>query len=163
MEIAFSSSLFCLLYLLISIYGGSFWADPLYGVDVLNSSFRSLSWHLTRNSKSPFCASTLFLVLMNLLSNVKPPFQAVLLVTIDIVQNSNVLRHSRRTILNCHGGEGGIRTHGTIAGTTDFKSVAFDRSATSPLLPIASFLCLWYAASQEYVIIFSLSRDLLMK
>ena len=30
------------------------------------------------------------------------------------------------------GGEGGIRTHGTLSRTTDFKSVAFDHSATSP-------------------------------
>jgi hypothetical protein len=30
------------------------------------------------------------------------------------------------------GGEGGIRTHGTIAGTTVFKTVPFDRSGTSP-------------------------------
>lgn len=31
--------------------------------------------------------------------------------------------------LSC--GEDGIRTHGTFARTTDFKSVAFDHSATS--------------------------------
>ena len=30
------------------------------------------------------------------------------------------------------GGEGGIRTHGTENRTTDFESVAFDHSATSP-------------------------------
>jgi hypothetical protein len=32
------------------------------------------------------------------------------------------------------GGEGGIRTHGTIAGTTVFKTVPFDRSGTSPYM-----------------------------
>lgn len=58
----------------------------------------------------------------------KPPFRAVFL----LAQNSNVLRHSRCTIKDCHGGEGEIRTHGTVARTTDFKSVALDRSATSP-------------------------------
>ena len=31
-----------------------------------------------------------------------------------------------------NGGEGGIRTHGTRKGTTVFKTVAFNRSATSP-------------------------------
>ncbi len=32
------------------------------------------------------------------------------------------------------GGEGGIRTLGTIASTPDFESGTFDHSATSPLL-----------------------------
>ena len=31
------------------------------------------------------------------------------------------------------GGEGGIRTHGTVAGTPDFESGTFDHSATSPV------------------------------
>ncbi len=31
-----------------------------------------------------------------------------------------------------HGGEGGIRTHGTVAGTAVFKTAAFNHSATSP-------------------------------
>lgn len=31
------------------------------------------------------------------------------------------------------GGEGGIRTPGTLASPTVFKTAAFDRSATSPL------------------------------
>ena len=31
-----------------------------------------------------------------------------------------------------HGGKGEIRTRGTVARTTDFKSVALDHSATSP-------------------------------
>jgi hypothetical protein len=30
------------------------------------------------------------------------------------------------------GGESGIRTHGTLTGSLDFKSSAFDRSAISP-------------------------------
>jgi hypothetical protein len=32
------------------------------------------------------------------------------------------------------GGEGGIRTHGTVTRTPDFESGTFDHSATSPLL-----------------------------
>jgi hypothetical protein len=32
------------------------------------------------------------------------------------------------------GGEGGIRTHGTLTGTAVFKTAALNRSATSPLL-----------------------------
>ena len=31
-----------------------------------------------------------------------------------------------------NGGEGGIRTPGTLSGTTDFESVTFGHSATSP-------------------------------
>ncbi len=52
------------------------------------------------------------------------------------------IRLIRRIILCCpenqrqssrlYGGEGGIRTPGTLAGTTDFESAAFDHSATSP-------------------------------
>ena len=38
--------------------------------------------------------------------------------------------------LRVHGGEGGIRTLGTREGTTVFKTVAFDRSATSPCMLI---------------------------
>ena len=30
------------------------------------------------------------------------------------------------------GGRGGIRTHGTVAGTTVFKTVSFDHSDTLP-------------------------------
>ena len=41
-------------------------------------------------------------------------------------------RHMRCAILNCHGGEGEIRTHGNLAATPDFESGAFDHSATSP-------------------------------
>lgn len=32
-----------------------------------------------------------------------------------------------------YGGEGGIRTHGALAGTPHFECGAFDHSATSPL------------------------------
>ena len=32
-----------------------------------------------------------------------------------------------------YGGEGGIRTRGTVAGTTVFKTVSFNHSDTSPL------------------------------
>ena len=32
-----------------------------------------------------------------------------------------------------NGGEGGIRTHGTVAGTPDFESGTFGHSATSPV------------------------------
>lgn len=32
-----------------------------------------------------------------------------------------------------NGGEGEIRTHGRVAPTTIFKTVAFNRSATSPI------------------------------
>ena len=34
--------------------------------------------------------------------------------------------------LVCFGGEGGIRTHGTVTRTPDFESGTFDHSATSP-------------------------------
>ncbi len=32
----------------------------------------------------------------------------------------------------CYGGEGGIRTHGTVSRTLAFEASAFNRSATSP-------------------------------
>ena len=31
-----------------------------------------------------------------------------------------------------YGGEGGVRTHGTVAGTRDFQSRRFGHSRTSP-------------------------------
>ena len=40
--------------------------------------------------------------------------------------------HNQVNATCCDGGEGGIRTHGTETRTTDFESVAFDHSATSP-------------------------------
>jgi hypothetical protein len=44
-----------------------------------------------------------------------------------------------------HGGEGGIRTHGTFDSTPDFESGTFDHSATSPnrtAIIALGFLCL---------------------
>ena len=37
-----------------------------------------------------------------------------------------------RPIESIHGGEGEIRTHGTLTSTTVFKTVALNHSATSP-------------------------------
>ena len=37
-------------------------------------------------------------------------------------------------ILKCNGGEGGIRTHERVAPLLVFKTSAFNRSATSPLI-----------------------------
>ena len=50
-----------------------------------------------------------------------------------------------------NGGEGGIRTHGTLARTPVFKTGAFDHSATSP----ASFMhdCVCRAARQAGAIL----------
>lgn len=39
-----------------------------------------------------------------------------------------------------YGGEGGIRTHGTLAGTTVFKTAAINHSTTSPDDPLALIL-----------------------
>ena len=39
------------------------------------------------------------------------------------------------------GGEGGIRTHGTLSGTTVFKTVSLNRSDTSPRLKILYHIC----------------------
>ena len=45
-----------------------------------------------------------------------------------------------------NGGEGGIRTPGTLSGTTDFESVTFGHSATSPYGGQESRVCgLWQA------------------
>ena len=42
----------------------------------------------------------------------------------------------------CAGGEGGIRTHGTLSGSAVFKTAAINRSATSPrLILIVSLAC----------------------
>ena len=41
------------------------------------------------------------------------------------------IKHFQRLSLES-GGEGGIRTHGTLAGTTVFETAPFDRSGTSP-------------------------------
>jgi hypothetical protein len=64
-------------------------------------------------------------------------------------------RHSGLPILNILGGESGIRTHGTLSGTTVFKTVPFDRSGISPCVVynikhffkkdnIDFFLYVWY-------------------
>ena len=46
-------------------------------------------------------------------------------IRIDCIQNFALC-------LSSHGGEGGIRTHGTVAGTRDFQSRRFGHSRTSP-------------------------------
>ena len=48
-----------------------------------------------------------------------------------------------------NGGEGGIRTPGTLSGTTDFESVTFGHSATSPK-SWATKSCLKALASLDY-------------
>ena len=48
-----------------------------------------------------------------------------------------------------NGGEGGIRTPGTLSGTTDFESVTFGHSATSPK-SWARKSCLKALASLDY-------------
>ncbi len=40
--------------------------------------------------------------------------------------------------LRFSGGEGEIRTHGTLAGSTVFETAAFDHSATSPRTLVTS-------------------------
>ncbi len=42
------------------------------------------------------------------------------------------LRHAIATLQRSEGGEGGIRTHGTVAGTIVFETILFDHSSTSP-------------------------------
>ena len=42
------------------------------------------------------------------------------------------LRHAVATLQRGDGGEGGIRTLGTLASTTVFETVPFDHSGTSP-------------------------------
>ncbi len=50
------------------------------------------------------------------------------------------IKKSRLTAgLNYFGGERGIRTPGTLAGTTVFKTAAFDHSAISPGAKVDSF------------------------
>ena len=52
------------------------------------------------------------------------------------VSNKKVLLVSQKHRLNLavykFGGEGGIRTHGTVAGTLVFKTRALNHSTTSP-------------------------------
>ena len=53
------------------------------------------------------------------------------------VSNKKVLLVSQKHKLNLvaykYGGEGGIRTHGTVAGTLVFKTRALNHSTTSPI------------------------------
>ena len=46
--------------------------------------------------------------------------------------SSNSELHSSNSAHLCSGGEGGIRTHGPIAGTHAFQACRFDHSRTSP-------------------------------
>ena len=54
----------------------------------------------------------------------------------SFVSNKKVLLVSQKHKLNLifykYGGEGGIRTHGTVAGTLVFKTRALNHSTTSP-------------------------------
>jgi hypothetical protein len=54
------------------------------------------------------------------------------------------------------GGERGIRTPGTVAGTTVFKTAAFDRSAISPGAKLHFFLispifCFYFVKHQQSI------------
>ncbi len=52
------------------------------------------------------------------------------------VSNKKVLlgsqKHNFKFLFYKYGGEGGIRTHGTVAGTLVFKTRALNHSTTSP-------------------------------
>ena len=54
----------------------------------------------------------------------------------SFVSNKKVLlvfqKHKLNLIVFKYGGEGGIRTHGTVAGTLVFKTRALNHSTTSP-------------------------------
>ena len=41
-------------------------------------------------------------------------------------------KHKLKVLVYKYGGEGGIRTHGTVAGTLVFKTRALNHSTTSP-------------------------------
>ena len=47
------------------------------------------------------------------------------------------------------GGEGGIRTHGTLARTTVFETVPFDHSGTSPKVVFGAGWCFPSIALRE--------------
>ena len=49
-----------------------------------------------------------------------------------------------------NGGEGGIRTHGTCEGTTDFESVPFGHSGTSPTAGIVTSICVRLLLQRPY-------------
>ena len=61
----------------------------------------------------------------------------------SFVSNKKVLSVSQKHKLNLivykYGGEGGIRTHGTVAGTLVFKTRALNHSTTSPGVKILNF------------------------
>ena len=61
----------------------------------------------------------------------------------SFVSNKKVLLVSQKHKLNLlvykYGGEGGIRTHGTVAGTLVFKTRALNHSTTSPGEKILNF------------------------
>ena len=46
-----------------------------------------------------------------------------------------------------NGGEGGIRTHGTLSGSTVFETARFNHSRTSPFGRIVNSKC-WHASYQ---------------
>ena len=62
---------------------------------------------------------------------------------------TNQLTQIKDTHIPLNGGEGGIRTPGTLSGTTDFESVTFGHSATSPK-NWARKSCLRALASLDY-------------
>ena len=53
------------------------------------------------------------------------------------------------------GGEGGIRTHGTVTRTLDFESSPFDHSGTSPRSGVVYRLVRWLARSSRRAAVFS--------
>ncbi len=60
-------------------------------------------------------------------------------------------------LVSFHGGEGGIRTLGTLAGTHDFESCAFDHSATSPWVGSgANVSCNYYDGQRESLLTYSI-------
>jgi hypothetical protein len=48
------------------------------------------------------------------------------------IQRNQARKRGREGPISMLGGEGGIRTHGTLARTTVFETVPFDHSGTSP-------------------------------
>ena|GEM_PF-430628 len=63
---------------------------------------------------------------------------------------STALKKTKQgSYLNINGGEGGIRTPGAISSTTDFESVTFGHSATSPEIEIEKrFKSAWQALTE---------------
>ena len=49
------------------------------------------------------------------------------------------------------GGRGGIRTHGSLATTSDFESDALDHSATLPTADFTRLLCVFVKAYLTFV------------